>query len=230
MSLKDGRDYLYMIWKSEKSRKQHIVGILSKNGQFEFKYGKEVSEAIDDGFTPLVSFPDITTIYKNDALFPVFMSRLPDKKRKDIATILNKYGMDEYEPYTLLKRSGARLPIDNLEFIDPILDLNKPFNRIFYLAGARHYIGCYGNECEKAVDVVRGDEVMLIHEPDNLKDINAIAVYTSVNHQIGYIPRYYCEGVLQLLKDGRKVQCFVNNVDKNKSCHECIKLDLVVSQ
>jgi hypothetical protein len=229
MSFKDGRDYLYLIWKSEKSRKQYIIGILSKNGQYEFKYGNEVSEAIADGFTPLISFPDIETVYKNDALFPVFMSRLPDKKRKDIASILKKYGMKEYEPYTLLKKSGARLPIDNLEFIDPILDREESFNRTFYLAGARHYIGCNGNDCEKTVEVVRGDEVLLRHEPNNVKDVNTIRVYNSNNQQIGYIPQYYCEGVLQLLKEGRKVQCFVNNVDKDKSCNECIRLDLVVS-
>ena len=29
--------------------------------------------------------------------------------------------MDEYDAYTLLQRGGARLPIDSLEFIDPIL-------------------------------------------------------------------------------------------------------------
>ena len=32
MSIKDGKDYLYLIWKSEKSRKQYIVGQLIKNG------------------------------------------------------------------------------------------------------------------------------------------------------------------------------------------------------
>ncbi|MGB4661409.1 MAG: HIRAN domain-containing protein [Mobilitalea sp.] len=230
MSFKDGKDYLYLIWKSEKSRKQYIVGMLSKNGQYEFEYGNEVSEAIADGFTPLISFPDISNVYKNDALFPVFLSRLPDKKRRDIASILKKYGMNEYEPYDLLKRSGARLPIDNLEFIDPILNLEEPFNRTFYLAGARHYIGCNGNDCANAVEVVRGDEVVLKHEPNNENDVNAIGVYNFENQKIGYIPRYYCKGVLQLFEDGRKVQCFVNNVDKDKSCHECISLDLVVSK
>lgn len=127
--------------------------------------------------TPLVSFPNIEIVYKNDVLFPAFMSRLPDKKRKDITSILNKYGIKEYEPYTLLSRSGARLPIDNLEFIDPILNLEEPFNRNFYLAGARHYIRCNGNDCEKAVEVVRGDEVYLMHESNNVKDSNAIVVY-----------------------------------------------------
>lgn len=60
-------------------------------------------------------------------------------------------------------------------------------------------------------------------------DANTIGVYSSENRKIGDIPRYYCEGILQLLKDGRKVQCFVNNVDKDKSCHECIRVDLVVN-
>ncbi len=31
----------------------------------------------------------------------------------------------------LLKRSGARLPIDSLEFIDPILDTDGNVTRIF---------------------------------------------------------------------------------------------------
>ena len=57
----------------------------------------------------------------DDILFPVFWSRLPDRKRRGIEKILEKYGLDEYDDYKLLKRSGARLPIDNLEFIDPIL-------------------------------------------------------------------------------------------------------------
>ena len=40
--------------------------------------------------------------------------------------------MEEYDAYKLLKRSGARLPIDNLEFIDPILDENSVnLKRIF---------------------------------------------------------------------------------------------------
>jgi len=54
----DGRDYLYLIWKAERTRKQHIIGKLSKNGQYEFRYYKEVDAAISDGFELLISFPD----------------------------------------------------------------------------------------------------------------------------------------------------------------------------
>ena len=63
MSIKDGKDYLYLIWKSEKSRKQYIVGQLIKNGQYEFEYYSDVETAINDGFMPLLCFQDM--IWKN---------------------------------------------------------------------------------------------------------------------------------------------------------------------
>jgi len=125
MSIKYGRDYIYLVWKDIKTRRQYIVGQLSKNGQFEFSYGFEVKEAIENGFKLLISFEQIDKVYKSDILFPVFSSRLPDMKRKGIEKILSKYGLDNYDDYKLLKRSGAKLPIDNLEFIDPILDENE---------------------------------------------------------------------------------------------------------
>ena len=62
MSIKDGKDYLYLIWKSEKSRKQYIVGQLIKNGQYEFQYYSDVETAINDGFMPLLCFQDLNNI------------------------------------------------------------------------------------------------------------------------------------------------------------------------
>jgi len=41
MSIKDGRDYLVLIWKEPKSRRRYPVGELSQNGQFEFRYNNE---------------------------------------------------------------------------------------------------------------------------------------------------------------------------------------------
>ena len=83
MSIKDGKDYLYLIWKSNATGRQYIVGQLTKNGQYEFQYCKEYEEAIEAGFKPLVSFENPNTIYTCNDLFPVFASRLPDRKRKD---------------------------------------------------------------------------------------------------------------------------------------------------
>lgn len=54
MSVKDGKDYLYLIWKCSSNRRQYIVGQLSKNGQYEFCYCEEFNEAVKEGFSPLI--------------------------------------------------------------------------------------------------------------------------------------------------------------------------------
>lgn len=193
MSVKSGKDYLYLIWKSDQTRRQYIIGQLTKNGQYEFQYIEEVHSAIADGFKPLLCFPDLDRVYKDDRLFTIFSSRLPDKKRKNIQLILDKYGLKEYDDYMLLKRSGARLPIDNLEFIDPILNKDESVTRIFYMAGVRHYMGCDGRDCAQAMKVTRGDEVFLRKEPDNDYDRNAVQLLDISGKVLGYIPRYYSE-------------------------------------
>lgn len=229
MAVKENKDCLYLIWKSEKNRRQYVIGELSKNAQYEFKYGNEVSEAQEAGFIPLISFPDLNTTYRSDVLFPVFESRLPDKKRKDMGSILKKYDLKEYEPYQLLKRSGARLPIDSFYFIDPIFDTNQPFERKFYMAGVRHYIGCDGTDCNKSLEILAGSSVVLKLEPSNPNDPKAIQVLNANNQLLGYIPRYYSNSIFDLIKSGRNVICTVLNVDKNKRCDECIKLMLEVN-
>lgn len=228
MSIKDGKDYLYLIWKSEKSRKQYIVGQLTKNSLYEFQYGEEVQSAIADGFIPLLCFPDLNKVYKDERLFSIFASRLPDKKRKNIHDVLNKYGLKEYDEYLLLKRSGARLPIDNLEFIDPILDMESDITRIFFIAGVRHYLDCNGTDCADALDITRGDEVYLKREPDNKYDPNAVQLLDISGKVLGYVPRYYSTGVTELLAQSKKVMCHIYNVDKSKNCNECIKVILEI--
>lgn len=229
MSVREKRDYLYLIWKSKENRRQYIIGELSRNdSNYEFRYCDEVFEAQKEGFTPLVSFPELESVYCSKALFPVFESRLPDKKRKDMESILNKYELDEYEPYQLLKRSGGRLPIDNLYFVEPILEVSGSFKRKFHVAGARHYIGCKSIDCDKSLEIDIGEAVILEPEPTNKMDKYAVKVLNPKRQMLGYIPRYYSESIYRFIEEDRNVKCVVINVDKNKSCDECIKLLLEV--
>lgn len=230
MSIRDGKDYLYLIWKCDSTRRQYIVGQLTKNGQYEFEYCGDIKDAIAAGFAPLISFENLEQRYKSDELFPSFASRLPDKKRKDIDRILKKYSLDEYDAYLLLKRSGAKLPIDNLQFIDPIMNFENDFEKRFYLAGSRHYLGCKGNECSEAVQVTRGDEVFLEQEPDNSHDDSAIKVVNEQRKLLGYIPRYYCRAFLRFMEEERGIICHIANADMNKCCDECILIAVKVSK
>lgn len=222
MAIKDGKDYLYLIWKCSSNRRQYIVGQLTKNGQYEFEYCKEIQAAIQAGFTPLVSFEKTDVVYKSENLFPVFASRLPDRKRKDIKKILEKYGLDEYDAYQLLKKSGAKLPIDNLQFIDPILNYKSNFEKSFYVAGVRHYLGCNGNTCENAIPVTIGDQLFCVRESDNLHDKNAICIVDKKHNRLGYVPRYYAEAFVKFIEEGRIEECHVTSVTKEAYCDECI--------
>lgn len=228
MSVQNGKEYLYLIWKDDITRRQFIVGQLSKNGQYEFQYTHEVEEAIEAGFSPLIPFGDTKKVYTNVELFPVFSSRLPDRKRKDINKILQKYGLEEYDAYELLKMSGARLPIDSLQFIDPILNFDNEFERKFYMAGVRHYLGCDGEICENSIPVTRGDEVFFEREPNNKYDANAIKIYSVKRQLLGYVPRYYSQAFTRLIEEERKISCHVCDVDKSKCCSECIMLMIKV--
>lgn len=229
MSRKDGRDYLYLIWKEPISRRNYIVGQLSKNSQYEFSYGHEVEQAIKEGFELLIPFDDIDKVYKRDTLFPTFSSRLPDSKRRGIERILEKYDLKEFDEYKLLKRSGARLPIDSLEFIDPILkEHNGEIKRVFHIAGVRHCIGCDGDNCEKSIHLNVGDRLSLELESTNEYDKNAIKVMYKDNEYVGYLPRYYSESVTEYLKDGATYECKVVEVNKDMECHECIMIKLEI--
>lgn len=231
MSVKNGRDYLYLVWKDNETRRFFTVGELSRNGQFEFMYGLEVEEAIQKGFCLLPSFPEIDKKYECSKLFPTFSSRLPDRRRKGIEKILTKYDMDEYDEYTLLKKSGASLPIDNLQFIDPIFsDDNLPIKRIFWLSGVRHYLGCDGLVCTKAIDSTVGEALFFERDPLNPKDNFAIKVLNSSKRLIGYIPRYYSESISLRLKDGVSYTCRVREVKRENHCNECIKVELVLNK
>lgn len=231
MSLDNGKDYIYLIWKEPKTRRQYVVGQLTHNGKYEFSYGFEVEAAISKGFNHLIPFDDIHKRYKSDLLFPVFSSRLPDKKRKGIKDILLKYGLNEYDDYLLLKRSGAQLPIDNLKFIDPLLDKeSEEISRTFDLAGVRHYLGCEGYECYNSIGLEQGEELELIQENDNPYDNNAIKVITKEGILIGYIPRYYNNELRELLNKGYKYICKVHWYEKDNNCEECLRVTLELNK
>jgi len=228
VSEKDGRDYIYLIWKEPSTRRNYIVGQLSKNGQYEFSYGHEVQEAIKNGFELLIPFSDINKVYKSDMLFPTFSSRLPDKKRRGIEKILLKYDLQEYDEYELLKRSGARLPIDSLEFIEPIpKEYNGKIKRTFYIAGVRYYNDCKGGDCNKALHLEANNKLKFELDPKNQYDKNAVKIIDAKRNHVGYLPRYYSESMTNILTKVTLYTCTVLEVNKQNKCNECIKLSVI---
>ena len=216
---------LYLIWKDPKTRRNYTVGKLEKNNGYSFEYYAEAANAKEAGWKGLGAFPEKKK-YESDILFPVFSSRLPDRKRRDIDSILKKYGLSEYDEFNLLKMSRAKLPIDTYELIDPIFPDDTEIEREFYLMGTRHYALCDGKNCVRFYDVSTGDFLTLKHEPNNEFDPSAVRVSTFSGDLLGYVPRYYSEAVSNRLLTGMTYTCAVIEVNKNGKCAECVKVRL----
>lgn len=216
-----GKNYIYVVWQNPKTRSRRIIGILSRNGKYVFKY-KDAEEAKKEGFELLLPFQNIDEKYENDILFPVFSSRLPGPNRVDIDEILKEYGMEKYDAFELLKKSGGKTPLDNLEFIDPIIDIKKRLTRKFFIAGTSHY--CQTKNLHEIVKV--GDEVFFEKESNNEYDSYAIKMMINGNF-VGYIPKYYSQEITRCLNTNRKYKCIV--IDMTERCDECIKVELVIN-
>lgn len=221
-------NYLLLIWKDPETRRNYTVGKLTRGDCFTFQYYGEAENAEEAGWKLLGAFPTYQE-YRSNTMFPVFSSRLPDKKRRDIQNILEKYGLMEYDEFELLRRSGARLPIDTYEFIDPISPDDKEVTREFYITGIRYHSACQGSDCGALPGVKVGDMLLLEEEPENAYDPMAIRVLTQEKEVLGYVPRYYNKAILARLHDGMGYSCKITEVNANmRNCSECLKARLTM--
>ncbi len=225
-------EYVDVLWKDVLTRRNFKVGVLYKDKKYVFAYDVDgVSAAQECGFNGLVAFPDLSAEYTNDELFPVFENRLPDKRRKDLPDVLKRYGLQEYDAFELLKKTGGKTPTDTISFAESIIlsdevDIVREFN----IAGVRHCNVCNGKadeECTIQIELIKGDRLKLTLEPKNDKDPYAVAVYKAT-HKVGYIPSNYCKQVFGALKEGREVECTIIEFDKNNCCQECLKVSLLI--
>lgn len=218
-------NFLYVIWKDPRSRRNYIIGKLSRTDGYKFEYCNEYKNAQEVGWKLLNAFPE-EKIYESTELFAAFAGRLPDPKRKGIEVILKKYGLDKYDGYELLRKSTGRQPMDTYEFIDPIFPEDERIERDFYLMGIRHHAECHGENCSMRPVLDEGDELVLIPEPENELDSFAVRVESSNRKMLGYIPRYYSESVSKRLASSMTYSCVVTEIATNAECETCIKVKL----
>lgn len=218
-------NFLYLIWKDPETRRNFTIGKLTRDSKYKFEYCEDAGAAEESGWKLLGTFPDYQT-YESANLFPVFASRLPDKKRRDIKKVLEKYGLKEFDEFELLRRSGARLPIDTYEFVDPIFAEDEVIERDFYIMGIRHHAACNGTDCALLPTLKPGDLLVLEAEPENEYDRFAIRALTQTGEHLGYIPRYYNKAILTRIEKGTSYSCQVLEVTPAQSCSECVKVRL----
>ena len=217
--------YLYLIWKDPTTRRNFTVGKLTHGKQYSFSYLEEAETAKEYGWEYLKAFPE-DKAYTSDVLFPTFSSRLPDRKRRDMNSILKKYQLNKYDEFELLKKSGARLPIDTYEFIDPIIPEDETIQRDFFIMGIRHQTACRGEDCDSLPDIKINERLFFEREPGNAYDKSAIRVVTIKKEHLGYVPRYFNAEILRRLDGNQSYSCIVLEINKDTDCSECVKVRL----
>lgn len=220
-------NFLYLIWKDPNSRRNFIIGKLSKGEKYTFEYCGDYKKALEAGWNLLNAFP-YERLYENDKLFAAFASRLPDPKRRDIENILKKYGLDRYDGYELLKNSSGKLPIDTYEFIDPIFPDDATVDKDFYLMGVRHHMPCDGKYCSFRANIKIGSELILSPDKNNQHDKYAVSVRLQDGTMIGYIPRYYSKSVYMRLEKNMTYLCKITEMSDDLDCENCIRVNLIM--
>lgn len=222
------KEYLLVVWKDYITRSRFVIGELHKGNGYTFKY-RDTRRAQERGFRALIAFPDLMKEYRSEEMFKAFTARIPSEKRKDINEILEKYDLQKYDAFELLKKSGGLSPIDTLEFAEPINSDEFYIRRFFYIAGVRHYEVCQGRDeqCVLNLDIKEGEMLEFIMEPTNEYNNNAVIISKRTGETLGYVPDYYCEEVTKAMKDGRKLSCKVHKF-RRINCQQCIWVEMII--
>lgn len=197
---------MYVTWKDPQSRKRYIVGTLGRGeGEYKFSYTNYLLEAERMGFKKFREFPEENKIYSSKYLFFTFKSRIPNRNRSDFKYFLNERGLEESaDDLKILSETRGFLSTDTIELLN-VLPNTKKSNFIFevYLAGVRHYLELKNDKLVvKTTDkeIILNTKIKLVLEPENKYDQYAIAVKTSEEKVIGYIPNCYARELSDLLK------------------------------
>ena len=96
------------------------IGILSReDGVYKFKYLNNHKADLPERFYKVPGFDDPARIYESETLFWVFADRMTPRDRPDFKDRLAKLGMDCYDEWEYLRRSGLRRIMDGYELVDP---------------------------------------------------------------------------------------------------------------
>lgn len=201
---------MWLIWKEPISRRRYKVGVLTYNGEYEFKYvNPELDDAVRAGFDFFPGFDNFNKVYKSENLFANIETRLPNPSRPDYLKILNIYGLENNsEKMDILKATRGRLITDNYEFVSAFDKSKIEFD----VAGTRHSTDV--KKCMKCISV--NDTLELLLDNSNEYDDYAIKVILKKDdkkYHLGYVPRYYSSYLTSLLAKDVEYSAMVESIN-----------------
>jgi len=102
-----------LFW-SDINDNKYLLGELNKDdGYYYFEINEDgLKMALRQGCFGIGRINILEKINKSEELFDFFKNRIPPKDNQDIDRFLKSIGLEEYDEYEILKRTGARLVTD----------------------------------------------------------------------------------------------------------------------
>lgn len=200
---------IYLAWRKGKGSRRKIVGVIKKNvtAGVRFHYYKQgVEEAIPDGFTPYVDFPEIEKEYSENVL-EIFGQRLIKTERADIQKYLDFWDIDSKykdDKYYLLAYTQGMLSNDNFEFLADFHPI-KELRFVSEICGLTH-----ANVQPGTLFV--GDLLSWQTEKENPKDKYAVKVFKG-SQILGYVKLIHSR--IFYKKGNSNLKIRVKSIDQN---------------
>jgi hypothetical protein len=182
---------LFVAWQDPVHRRILPVAriVVDERGEYEFAYVRAVEAAQASGFLPLVSFPDLKSVYRSQTLMPILHNRLVQPNRPEYREHLLQLGLApvvEFDPFAILARSGGRRVTDRLELFAPPTDYG--LNRLSCYALVRGVR--YKSGSEQAIAQIKaGDHLTVSRDAANPVNPKALELRHG-GVAIGYLPDY----------------------------------------
>ncbi len=200
--------HLCLVW-SVPNAQRYIVGQLARgeNESVSLKYFPKMQsykEARKKKFVPIDAFPDEKVTY-SVGVMDYFMSRVTRRTRNDFGIYLKSLGLDPADQsnisdFALLGYGEGRLPSDGYQVINDYAEASPPLEFSTEIAGLS-----YGDYSQRLDEVVLGQDVSLVREPDNPADDNAVQLMLS-DRKLGYVNRVQAPSVTKWIREGFDVR------------------------
>ncbi len=193
------------------------VGRLDFDGQvYRFCYTQ--GARVLRGFQPFEEMPDLDQVYESETLFPLFSNRLLSSSRSEYEAFL-RWGDfapgESPDPLAILGVTEGIRQTDAIEVFPCPAPGETGYVNKFFLHGIRWMPPA---AIDRANQLNQNDKLIVMHDPSNQYDHNAVAVYTDTERTlIGYVPRYLARDVLKLLKecDCESIELVVQRVNRD---------------
>lgn len=83
-----------------------LAKLRCSNGLWEFEYSDDFKKEYFKEYDRITGFPDLNKTYKNESLWPFFLTRIPGLKQPAVKEIIEKEKIDSNDEAALLKRFG----------------------------------------------------------------------------------------------------------------------------